>query len=91
MVPHILRWLDTIPTQSKKFLARVLVSDIGGFVAVFRLEDTTDEVHFEFDDAECMTIRVPAKGWYLIVGRVVPFEQRHVEIALTGDYSEVSL
>jgi hypothetical protein len=83
LVPHILRWLGSIPPASMQHLVRLRVSDIGGFIAIFQI-GSSEEVYFEFDDKECMTLRVPTKGWYILTGSIVPFEQRHVEIAIAG-------
>jgi hypothetical protein len=83
LVPYILRWLDTVSAESKRHLVRLLVSDIGGFVAVFRV-GTSPEVYFEFDDSEGMAIRVPAQGWYVLAADILPFEQRQLEIAIQG-------
>lgn len=83
LVPHILRWLDTVSAESIKHLSRVLVSDIGGFIAVFRV-GRSPEVYFEFDDTDGMAIRVPEQGWYVLAGDIVPFEQRQLDVAIGG-------
>jgi hypothetical protein len=78
IVPHAMRWLNSIPAASMKYLVRLRVSDIGGFIAVFRMGSSPD-VHFEFDDSECLQIRVPEREIFTLCDRIVPFKQDHLE------------
>lgn len=83
LVPHIMRWLETVSVESMRHLVRLRVSDIGGFVAVFRV-GTSPEVYFEFDDHEGMAIRVPERNWYLLADEIAPFEQKQLDAAIGG-------
>lgn len=82
IVPHLLKWLNSIPPQSIQYLEKVSVSDLGGFEATFCYCNRV--VRFGFEHPRSMVI-FPEEGrgmWW--AEKILPFEQHQLEVAATA-------